>query len=383
MKKIITVFVLGLLLVACEKMTDNIDQYLANGETIYIGKVSAVIASPGNERIVFRYLVADPRAKSVKLYWNNRKDSLEMPVPEHNPGEWLEVEIGQGANGKTITEDTHTFHWFTWDDRGNRSIVFENIATVYGPRYESRLTNRIISNVEIDDNTMIITWAPPSSEQETALELSFTDLGGNLITHLYTNEDIVIESNNMGLITYSYVLTLDNIDTNQGISYRTQYRPEPMAIDVFYTQPAPVELKAFNVALGKPTTVSDQLSSSYSGNKAVDGDRTTSSSRWVTRNNFYEEHFLEIDLEERFSVSLVKLYRDQSTETQQQQQFKIQAYISETATWLTVQEETDASEAIYIAEFPEIETNKIRYYVPAYENNRVFLYEMEVYGKKK
>jgi hypothetical protein len=160
---------------------------------------------------------------------------------------------------------------------------------------------------------------------------------------------------------------------------------------------------ADNVALGKPTTVSDSKDDTTRGDKAVDGTINNYDSRWVSDGN-KGVHWLEIDLAGSFSIGSVKIIYDLSNANEKQVKFSLEAYVNNT--WTPVFEENNAptsgfltlsgGNGFYLRSFPEITTNKVRYVVPAwnsetddnyiegtvniYKNNRVRMYEIEVYS---
>ena len=59
--------------------------------------------------------------------------------------------------------------------------------------------------------------------------------------------------------------------------------------------------------------------------------------------------------------------------------FEFQALVD--GEWVTIVSETGNTDPQYGKDFEEeVLTSKVRYYVPAYENNQVRLYELEVYS---
>ncbi len=380
MKKILYLFCLGLLVWSCEKMNDTHDEYLKNGEIVYVGKVDSVIVYPGSERIVFDYWIGDPRVKTLKMYWANKKDSLTINVPEHEPEIPFTIQIGK--NDKTITENTFTFEWVTWDDKGNRSIVFEKTATVYGPRYNERLNNRVISSVIAVGDSITLNWSASLNSQEIGLEMSYTNTSGQKVVETIDSEDIIVRTEVSGVIKESYVMKLRKVDLAQAVSYRTVYLPEPTAIDQFYAKKQNIELPPVNVALNKTATQSDFINSGgvdLVGNLLLDGITSGNTSRWVTDDS-HKEHWVIIDLKGEYAVNGVKMWRDVSSNAAQlQPQFKVQADVG--GNWVDLVSETNYTSAIYDKQFTATVTSKIRYYVPAYTNNRVRMFELAVYGK--
>jgi hypothetical protein len=140
----------------------------------------------------------------------------------------------------------------------------------------------------------------------------------------------------------------------------------------------------YNISQGKSTTTSS-ANSTYTGAKAVDGILNVPAdgnpSRWITATAADGGiHWLEIDLDGQFAIRYLTIYRDGSQGQQKNKEFQVQAWVDEI--WVPFVSETDYTANIYSkvldGELPI--TNKVRYYVPSYTNNRVRLYEIEIYG---
>ena len=150
-----------------------------------------------------------------------------------------------------------------------------------------------------------------------------------------------------------------------------------------------------NVALHKPAKASSAYNDILTADKAVDGDRSSIESRWVTKNNVFTEHWLEIDLQDSFAISAFKLRRHSlgnqvsltgqvSRNQQQTRMWRFQAWVD--GQWVTVVSEDNcpANEyPSYYRAFDPVTTNKVRWYIPAYENNMVRLFEIEVFTSSK
>src|SRR5690554_4101948 len=74
--KKIGVFFVFLILISCQGMNDNIEEYLKRGEVNYLARVDSAKVFGGKERIMFDWKVAlDPRIEACAIYWNNKQDS--------------------------------------------------------------------------------------------------------------------------------------------------------------------------------------------------------------------------------------------------------------------------------------------------------------------
>jgi hypothetical protein len=139
-----------------------------------------------------------------------------------------------------------------------------------------------------------------------------------------------------------------------------------------------------NVALGKTANDFGDYLTNFPGNKVVDGV-ISDASRWVSIENNYNEHKLEVDLGGSFLLNSVAVYRDLVSNGSQKMKnftFQFSNSTNENDIWETVfSVENNETNALYIKNFDEIIANKVRFYVPAYSNNRVRLFELEVYGR--
>lgn len=86
--------VLALVTGSCSKMNDLHEKYLEKGERIYISKIDTMLVHPGKNRVKLRYLVSDPRVKSIVFSWTPDKDSIIKDIRTISPNDSLEVVIG-------------------------------------------------------------------------------------------------------------------------------------------------------------------------------------------------------------------------------------------------------------------------------------------------
>ena len=363
-----------LIAVGCSDMNDIHDIYHRNGEIIYIGRVDSAKILAGNERFLLRYWLTDPKAKTLKVYWSQKQDSLITTVPSHNPTDSIELIIGDGE--KKITEGNHIFQVVTSDGEGLRSIVYEIIGNVYGKNFQSTITNRLTKQAEYktDDAQVIIDWNDVTSSREIGVEISYYNLEGEqLTTLLSTNEigdQIVLEN-------------VDLMDEDKKISYRTVFLPEPMALDTFYAESVHLPVKRrikldepVNVALNKSVTASSFYNNSVP-ELAVDGIILSADSRFVT--NPGGDHWLEIDLGLAIPIDSFKYWTGTNGQLMQPlPEFKFQVDVN--GEWIDVVHETGNTNTAYEASFPEVTTSKVRLFVPSGVIDRIRMYEIAVYS---
>ncbi|WP_298645702.1 DUF4998 domain-containing protein [uncultured Proteiniphilum sp.] len=366
-KNHISLIILGMLLmIRCSDMNDVHKEFLQDGERVYIGKVDSMRVLPGDERFMLRFWVSDPRAKSVTFYWVPEDDSLYYELHRVSPYDPFEVIIGGSGSTKTINEGSYTLQAITSDNLGHYSLRTEKNINVYGEKYRSSLLNRVLNASEYDEeqNSLKLEFSGPFNEDDTGVEVRYTDMEGVENTVRFVDS----------LLTSPVFIS--GFDVPKGVSYRTMYLPDSLAIDTFYTAYAPAEIAmTVNVALNKPATVSGVNSVNDTADKAVDGI-IANNSRWVSPASGV--HWLEIDLQEDYTINGFKTWTGNAgLLSHPTGNFFFQAWIN--GEWINVVEVTGNTNPEYGASFPEVITDKVRYYVPEYSENRVRLYEIAVY----
>ncbi|MDR0573257.1 MAG: discoidin domain-containing protein [Tannerella sp.] len=348
---------------SCSDMNDMHDKYLRDGEKTYVGRVDSIKTFSGDERVLIQYWITDPRVKSLHVLWNQKRDSIIVPVPEHKPLDVMEVMIGEG-NG-SIAEGDHTLFFYSHDERGHRSVVFETLINIYGERYQEQLLNRrVTGNEPSDDGTLVINWAGANSNDEVGVEIVYTQQGKTKPDTAYYPD--------MGS-----AVTLENVDYTQGVTYRTLYKPTPEALDTFYTSFARINIRRItNVALGKPASGSpanDPAAANQQPSNAVDGVTATSGGRFVST-TAAAPRWIEIDLQGEFTVSGFKTWSGSGSYGYPMSTFELQAWID--GDWVTVHSVAGNSDPLYGADFPPVTAGKIR----LTGNIEFRLYEIEVYS---
>ncbi|MCL2119960.1 MAG: alpha-N-acetylglucosaminidase C-terminal domain-containing protein [Planctomycetaceae bacterium] len=136
-----------------------------------------------------------------------------------------------------------------------------------------------------------------------------------------------------------------------------------------------------NVAFKKPAKASSAYNEILTAENAVDGD-LSHGGRWVTKNNVFTEHWVEIDLQGSYTISSFRLARHSLPlpNPQQMPMWRFQIWVD--GKWVTVVSEDNCPAnkyPLYYGKFDPVTTNKVRWYVPEYENNMVRLFELQVF----
>lgn len=219
LRYIITAAAIALASAACTKMNDNIDQYLSQGEIIYIAKPDSVHLFAGKERFKMDFWLSDPRATEMRVFWNMRKDSLVIPIQE---GRDFADMISVIADNN-ITEGQYTLYLVTRDKYGNTSVNAEENVSVYGEVYQNALNSRLIDSKSIASGKLTINWGNCYSDDEVGIRVSYTDTEGTVRSVTY--ETATLEKTSV----------ISSVDQTKEVSYTTMYLPEPTAIDTFFT----------------------------------------------------------------------------------------------------------------------------------------------------
>lgn len=204
-------------MVSCGDMTDTYKEFIAGGETIYVGKADSVKTRGGRERIeVSWYLLSDPKVTGYKIFWNNKRDSLIGSLVKTDNVDTVRIMLND------IPEYIYNFEIYLNDALGNSSIKSTTIGRSYGESYEGSLLNRTYQNIRrlTGTSNIVINWANPS-ETMIGVEFSYIDINSN-------NVKLMIGKQNID--------TVKNIPVRGAFEYRTAFKPEPNALDTFYSK---------------------------------------------------------------------------------------------------------------------------------------------------
>ncbi|SHF91549.1 Por secretion system C-terminal sorting domain-containing protein [Mariniphaga anaerophila] len=136
-----------------------------------------------------------------------------------------------------------------------------------------------------------------------------------------------------------------------------------------------------NIALNKTVTVSSiyKTDTGYTGDKAVDGDKTSNSSRWLSDKNGDYPHWIEVDFGEEYAINSMAFFVGHSGYNKPIANFEFQRW--DGSEWVKIFDETGNEQAEYSKTYEPIKTSKVRLYMTA-GNNPVRMFEIEVYGSE-
>lgn len=292
-KYLYTLIIPILLWTSCSKSNDY-KKFAEGGEISYTGKIDSVTVYSGDERVIIKGLfLSDPKVASCRIYWNNMRDSVEVPVKRTHKTDTL-IQIIK------LPENLHNFRIHTFDALGNKSVAVYATGRSYGKAYKESINNRLIVSAIADNNRSVtVTWR---DMDKTLLAI------GTEVT--YTDHN-----NNKKLVNVPIdqaQTILKDYKEGTSFSYQTLYIPDTLCIDTFRTK---IEQYQYAQKIGKKnwTATADTYEPTgqlpYGGHPsfAIDDDPNT---YWHTvhssgTTNF--PHWLAFDMKKAVKVDMVEL----------------------------------------------------------------------------
>ncbi len=196
---------------SCTKMNDLHAPYLNEGEIIYAARVDSVAPGAGKLRIQLEMFIISQRIETMRIYWNDYKDSIDVPVSQKT-GSWKTML-------NSMTEKGYIFKYVSIDKYGHRSLPFEVTGNVYGDRFQATLANRVLaSKSTLVNGKITLTWSG-AVDKGVRCDLVYKNTAGAIVTK------------KVPMTQTSTILT----DMASDLKYQTLFLPEKMAIDTFYT----------------------------------------------------------------------------------------------------------------------------------------------------
>lgn len=216
LKNLTLIFLFIGALASCDGMDATYKEFIEDGPIVYIGKVDSLKAYAGRNRVMLEWQkLLDPRAKTAKIFWENRTKSTEIELT--NKAEVTQFVV------EDLAEGSYVFEVGTYDVHGNSSILSEVPATVYGEVYERLLFTTKVKTATMKDGVLTVTFAASLEKTFFGSEITYPSTGGG-------NKTVVLQA----------PATQIKIGDFAGghITYRSIYLPEETAIDYFYSEPA-------------------------------------------------------------------------------------------------------------------------------------------------
>ncbi|MDR1274732.1 MAG: discoidin domain-containing protein [Odoribacteraceae bacterium] len=284
----------ALLCAACNNMTDIYQDYLDRGETIYIGRADSLQLFPGNGRVKLEWEInADPKLVDCIIYWDERADSLVVPIVRDAGGGRQKMSVIIDG----LSERGHIFEIRTRDLYQRVSLKTEKSVTCYGERYAASLSNRAITTQVIDPDADNVTISWGVADNSVGVEFRYVNRDG-------VTTNVLIPPTAAGHVFADFV-------PGREFSYSTLYLPVATSIDTFRT--APVVMNFARLVLNKANWVLVEETShgDYGGFgdgwRAFDGRNDTGwHSGWSGETL---PQWITVDLKGIFTVVSVELVR--------------------------------------------------------------------------
>ena len=208
--------ILFLLLVFLFSLGCNKDDGKEGGKSdqTIVNKAESVEVFPGRNRAKLNLILFDSVNGWARVFWNNKRDSIQVEVKEHAGKDTISVLI------ENLNEGIHDFVVYLYDTEGNSSKGIKISGTVYGDSYEASLSNRSIRTIEVNDGIININWEEANLDV-LGTELIYSDLFE--IAH-----SIIVRPNEETTEIIDYFFGSE-------VKYRSFYLPKENAIDTFYT----------------------------------------------------------------------------------------------------------------------------------------------------
>ncbi len=214
-----------LTLTACSSIDEHYKDFLDEAEKAYPGRVDSVRFFPGYQRAVLNGLLStDPRVVRVQINWGDGNSADEVVNPD-------EIAARKSIQLDGMQEGSYTFDIRTFDADGNRSMRTEIVGRVYGDAYISSLNNRVIQEIDFEDDKGVVNWFP---------ETGNPTLLGTIVTYASASNT---DSVQVFTSSQENTTSLPGLLRGSTISYRTLFKPEENAIDTFYAAVAVREIE--------------------------------------------------------------------------------------------------------------------------------------------
>jgi hypothetical protein len=208
------IFILLVTIWSCDKMDKTYAEFLESGQIIYNGKLDSVKTFPGKNRILVTWRpINDPRVTNVKVFWANKRESIEKAITSKNDTTLLIENLNEG---------NYTFNFTTYDDTGNNSVPVEVVGMAYGELYERGLVPRQIRDISMNDNELTINFRSTDQlDNYHNQEITYISSSGQVEKTISVPKDV------------STIVISDY--SGDMFAHKSVYLPSELSPDFFYT----------------------------------------------------------------------------------------------------------------------------------------------------
>ncbi|MDR1129898.1 MAG: hypothetical protein LBK96_02830 [Prevotellaceae bacterium] len=218
-KKLALIVISLFMLSSCSDMMDLHQEYIKDGETVYMPKPYQVQFLAGKERIYFECLLRNAtNVTSVDISWNRGDSSQIIPVTPGAGYYWVSAWI------PNMGEQSYTFEVQTSDAYGQHSLKTSGFANSYGELFQESLVNRPYRSFALTDRN-----------REVSVELSWIAAAERLVWSeiRYDGDDGDMQT--IRVLPSETATVCEKAMVNSVFEYRSAFLPEPEAVDTFYT----------------------------------------------------------------------------------------------------------------------------------------------------
>lgn len=215
-KRWVGILALAATLAACSKMDATYVDFIKKGSITYVGTPDSLKVYPGKNRMKLEWLLSDPSATRAKLYWNNKSDSLDVPVAVDPVTQKMSVWLNN------MREGSYSFNIILYDKNNNRSVVANAIGMVYGDNYVNTLLSRPVKSAIFQNASVTLSWGSADATV-VATEVDYRDKDGQRHINVVPFSAVTTELPNYSMTAYGT------------FQYRTMYVPDSLSLDTFYT----------------------------------------------------------------------------------------------------------------------------------------------------
>lgn len=257
-------FLLAIGMVGCSKMNNSYHDFWKNGEKVYPASPDSIKVFSGENRIEMTFTIAGGTSVTKAIiYWNNKTDSLVVPVQQNEKKSKDTIDVVL----TNLPEGFYSFDVYTYDDKGNRSVVVNAIGHSYGNKYTSSLLSRLIESASYINDTAIIVWGDPADKTSIGSELLYKGTTG-------TSRQLFVPPSADTTFITDMAFSAGDVILN-----RTLYVPDSTSIDTFYTAYDTVKIIGPPVEISKTgwtaTASSEHKSSGRVAANLIDNDKKT------------------------------------------------------------------------------------------------------------
>lgn len=203
---------------ACETNRDTFEDFIKDGEAIYVGAADTVLVGSGFDKLRFWVAInADPKIEKGILISTDNSINHEFAIERKQNGrDTITFDLN-------IPEGEYTFGLFLKDAAGNTSVRREVPAKVYGAKYQSGLINRGLTEIKAFANTAYFHWS------EAALNMVSTEL-------IYEDQAGVMQT--VEVPNDQNITVIEGYKLGGEVQVKSVFKPTDMAIESFEAQPA-------------------------------------------------------------------------------------------------------------------------------------------------